>query len=176
MMQESVLQDIKPTILQLRSGAEVWARIEKLVHANNPERAIKLLRVAPRTRRSTNRILSGIGVVILVGLVLFGAPVMNHLDGGYEPAMEAINACPRATEALGAPIVQSFVGMSCGGSKTSSSFGRANWRISVKGSKASGRYQYVARNNGSGWRVLSAELSVGDSSIGVVPCPNKPSR
>jgi hypothetical protein len=165
-----VLNQIQPTILRLRNGKLVFAQLQKLVMAGNAERAVKLLRAAPRSRAGVFRLGGVLGPILTAVLVLVGVPMMPRCDGAYEPAFAALNACPQAVALLGGNIRQSSIGMACGSSETSGSYGRANWKIPVTGDRGSGSFQYAGRNNGQGWRLDYASLEVGDQVVSVWPC------
>ncbi len=169
---EVVLKEIGSTILQLQNGKSLYANIQKLVYSNNTDRAIKLLRAAPLWRGGIFRIGRFIGAITIGASVLFGMPFMTRCNGAYEPAMEALNACPQAVELLGSPITQSTVGIACGSSETSGSYGRASWQFSVQGSKGSGSFQFAGRNEGQGWFLDNAILTSGNQTVSVWPCGN----
>ena len=167
---QEVLDEIRPTILRMRNGRVVFSQIQKLILAGNRERAVKLLRVAPRTRGGVFRFSRIAGPVVIGAAVFLLGPLMPRCDGAYEPAMAALNACPQAVALLGGSITQSSVGMACGSSESSGSHGRSNWRISVKGDRGSGSYEYGGRNLGQGWRLDFAKLTVGDQVVNIWPC------
>lgn len=167
---DDVLDRIRPTILKLRNGQVIFTQIQKLVLAENAERAIKLLRVAPRTRGKMFKLSGLVSPIAIAVAVLFGTAFMPKCDGAYDPAMAALNSCPAAVALLGNGIEQSPVGMACGSSESSGSHGRANWKIPVKGDRGSGSYEYGGRNVGQGWRLDYARLHVGDQVVNVWPC------
>ena len=167
---EYVLTDIRPTILKLSNGKALLSMVEKLVRAGNADRAIKLIRVASKSGTGPRRLLKFVMPVLGGAALLFVMPLMTRCNGAYEPAMAALNNCPQATALLGAPIKQSPVGLACGQSESSGSFGHAQWSFSVSGPMDSGRFKYAGRNDGNGWRVLAASLDVGDQTVSIFPC------
>ena len=167
---EQVLREIQPTILSMGNGKTVFAMVEKLVRAGNSARAIKLIKVAPKRRAGIFRIGTFLGPIAIGALLLLGMPMMTRCNGAYEPAMAALNACPQAAALLGVPISQAPVGLACGSSETSGAYGHANWQFTVRGPNGSGKFQFAGRNNGQGWQLDTALLTVGDQTVSVWPC------
>ncbi len=165
-----VLAQIQPTVLRMRHGKVLYSQIQKLVMANNTERAMKLLAVAPRGGGGIFKLGSVLSPILIAAAVFLGSPLMPRCDGAYEPAIAALNACPSAVAMLGGNIQQAYVGMACGSSETSGSYGRSNWKIPVKGDRGSGSYEYGGRNNGQGWQLDYGRLRVGDQIINIWPC------
>jgi hypothetical protein len=162
---------IQGTVRRLKNGDKVFEMIEKLVKSNNSDRAAKLLLLAAANRGGVGnklKLVFFIAVGIIVSVVF--VPMMPRCNGAYDPAMAALNACPQAVQLLGAPIEQSIVGLSCGSSESSGSYGNASWRIPVSGPKDSGQFEFEGRNQGNGWRLDTARLKVGDHSLSVWPC------
>jgi hypothetical protein len=171
---ERVLDQIRPTVLELGPGPMLMIQLEKLARAGNAQRAIKLLESVPRTRRSFQRacMIGGIALLpIVVSVFMFALP---RIGGGYDEALAALARCPTATELLGGGIAQSPLGFACGSSQSGSGGGRANWSIPVRGDRASGDYQYRAGKTETGWQVSGAWLEVQGRRIQVVPCAVPP--
>jgi hypothetical protein len=168
---DQVLMSIQGTVRQLKNGEKVFEMIQKLVKANNADRAAKLLQLAAVNRGGVGRKLKLVFFIALnIAVFVVFVPMMPRCNGAFEPAMSALNACPAAVQLLGAPIEQSIVGMSCGSSESSGAYGEASWRISVRGPKDSGQFEFAGRNQGNGWRLDSAMLTAGDKTLSVWPC------
>ncbi|MBW1877866.1 MAG: hypothetical protein JRI25_16240 [Deltaproteobacteria bacterium] len=164
------LAEIHATLAKLSSGKEMERQIEKLLLAGNADRAVKLLRAHPRTRRLVGRvpaILAPLGVVVVVPLV---GQVMPRCDGAYRPALAALNDCPAATTLLGSPIRQSIVGYACGESETGVGSGHASWTMLVSGPNGSGTFSYSGEKRGGPWQIVNAQLKAGGGVHQVVPC------
>jgi hypothetical protein len=90
-------------------------------------------------------------------------------------AVDALNACPAATDALGSSIRERAWSVGCGESSSGGGSGHAVWSIHVAGSKTSGTAEYVASYlGGSPWTIDSMRVSVDDRVIQVVPCESAP--
>ncbi len=168
---DQALMSIQGTVKGLRNGEKVFAMVEKLVKSNNADRAAKLLKVVGESGGRSKRKARFVFLAVLNILIIGGAvTMMPRCNGAYDPAMAAINACPAAVELIGSPISQSFVGLACGSSESSGAYGNASWQIPVSGPKDSGRFEFAGRNQGAGWHLDRAMLTVGDRSVSVWPC------
>jgi len=117
------------------------------------------------------RLLKWLGIAAGLVLALPLAGRLARCNGGYPLAMKALNECKQATDFLGAPIEQKAMGLACGSSQESSGgYGNAQWSIGVFGPKGSGTFRYAAESHGGTWRVVTAELELGDATVSVFPC------
>lgn len=103
--------------------------------------------------------------------MIFGVGGLVGTCMGYEPvALERLNACPRATELLGAPIERGYLGMSCGSAETGGGSGNASWTMPVVGPHGRGTYSFYMEQHGGPWTLLRGDLEVGDTEVDVVNC------
>lgn len=107
-------------------------------------------------------------LVIVVALP-FAAPTCGSCMGYEGVVMDQLNACPRATSLLGAPIAESYAGLSCGYVETEDE-GRASWRMPVAGPRGSGVYHYQAVEKNDVWSVVESSLDVGEEHIEIRNC------
>ena len=113
-------------------------------------------------------------LVVLLALAVVAVPgvtgALVRCDGSLDAAVERVRACASAADALGADIGPSFVGLSCGSSRTEGAFGQASWETPVAGTRGRGTLRYAAEKRGEAWQVLSASVEVGGATLPVVPC------
>jgi len=113
--------------------------------------------------------LAGIIVALVFVTPLFGIAAGSCM-GYHDFVMERLSNCQPARDLLGDGIGVAYVGVSCGSAKTEGAYGRANWRMPVKGSKDSGTYEFYLEKHGGGWEMRSARLTVGDQEIDITSC------
>jgi hypothetical protein len=114
---------------------------------------------------------AGAGIRLLIGLLSWPVTIVVVMNlpscmGFEEPTLRALDACPRAAGALGAPISRSWAGRSCGSATTS----HATWRFPVAGTEASGSVEVEVEEHGDAWEVRSLRLHVGDRTIDALRC------
>ena len=61
-------------------------------------------------------------------------------------------------------------GIFVGSTETNGVYGWANWRYTVSGDDARGRYEWAAQRDGTGWTVETARLEVDDVVVDVHSC------
>lgn len=113
-------------------------------------------------------VLGGFVALPLGVLVMGTAP---SCMGFGPPALALVGQCPTATAALGAPISQSYVGLSCGNAETEDDDGRASWRMPVAGPRASGVLELDADERSGTWRFGHLVLMPsGGAPIDILAC------
>ena len=171
---EELRAHIHPTLRKLRGGAALEGQILRLVANGDKDRARKLLQAHGRMRGlPLPRGLRGVSVPAILGIAIvpLAGQFMPRCDGGYELAMNALNSCPQAVEALGSPIEQSLLGYACGSSETrGGGFGNAQWMMRVNGPLGSGTFQYAAESHGGNWQLVRAALDTDSGTVRVWPC------
>lgn len=100
-------------------------------------------------------------------LIAGGAPWCMGFEA---PALQRIEACPLAVEALGAPVSRSWLGLSCGSAETSGSSGNADWVFPVAGPRGHGSLDLVAVKQGGDWVLQRALLETDGRTIDVLTC------
>lgn len=90
--------------------------------------------------------------------------------GFGDPALRLVNECPAATAALGAPIAQSWMGLSCGNAETEDDDGRASWSMPVAGPNGRGTLDIAAVERGGRWDFGRLVLTAAGRTIDVVSC------
>lgn len=107
---------------------------------------------------------------LAIGAAIFALlQAVPHCGGGTELAMQRLEACPAAVEALG-PNVRSAVGVGCGQTEISGAYGHASWSLPVRGDTARGRYAYSAEKHGGEWTLTGAWLEVDGTDIDIATC------
>lgn len=86
------------------------------------------------------------------------------------PALQAVNACPSAVAALGSPITQPWVGLSCGNAETEDDDGSASWSMPVVGPNGRGTLDIQAGERGGRWQFGVLTLTAGGRTIDVLGC------
>src|SRR5580704_13349496 len=82
--------------------------------------------------------------VVIVLAMPFAARFCGSCMGYEGVVMDQLNACPRATDLLGAPITESYMGLSCGNAGTGDDGSNASWRMPVSGPRGAGVYHFEA--------------------------------
>lgn len=154
---------------RLKDGDTLLMQVEKLVLAQNPSRAVRLIRSVP-ARRGVPKVLGSIGTLLLVAAFAAAVGFLGPSSCGGDAAIEAANACPAAVYELGSPIAHSPLGLGCGESETSGSSGWSEWTIPIAGTEKRGSYSFEAEMSGGQWTVLRAQVEVDGRVISVVPC------
>ncbi len=108
-------------------------------------------------------------VALPLGLLAFGtAP---SCMGFGPPALALVGQCETANAALGAPISQSYVGLSFGNAETEDDDGRASWRMPVAGARGSGVLELDAVESAGTWRFGRLVLTPsGGAPIDILGC------
>lgn len=112
-----------------------------------------------------------------VGLGMMGVPIglaifayVPSCMGFREPALDMVNQCATATRALGTPITQSYVGLSCGNAETEDDDGEASWSFPVAGPSGRGTLDLRGVERSGTWQLESLTLSTGGRDIDVIAC------
>lgn len=152
---------------RLRRGKMLAPQLDKLVEADNVDRAIKLMEAYKGAR--------GFNVAPLaIGISLLAAPfflfVMPRLGGAHSAAMDTANACDHALRALGEPIGDAAPFVGCGTSQSSGGTGFAQWTVPVGGPDGRGSYEYVAEKSHGTWHLVHGAIETDGRWISVVPC------
>jgi hypothetical protein len=111
--------------------------------------------------------LGGIAILPAILVAMSGAPACMGFGG---PAMTMVNACPAAVAALGSPVSQSWLGISCGNAETEDDDGYANWSMPVSGPNGRGTLDIHASERGGRWEFRALVLNAGGHTIDVVAC------
>jgi hypothetical protein len=107
--------------------------------------------------------------VTLAGLVMIGfSGLTNKMVPTHEFAVQTLNDCPLATEALGTPI--EFLRSGAGTYSSEGAFGRSSWSFRVEGPKGEAAGSYAAENRGDGWEMRSLRISVDSETITLKKC------
>jgi len=122
-----------------------------------------------------SKAIKGVGGAIVVAIIaIFGMPFMGigaaSCMGYNDLVMGRLRSCPQAQQLLGDDIGPAYVGMSCGNAETEGSFGRASWSMPVRGSNGRGTYQFAAEKRGSGWQMLSGQLTANGQTVDILSC------
>lgn len=112
-------------------------------------------------------VLGGFAALPMILLAMAGAP---SCMGFADPALAALNACPAATAALGAPIHQGWMGISCGNAETEDDDGRASWSMPVAGPSGHGTLDLRGIEQGGTWQFRTLVLTTGGQTIDVLGC------
>jgi len=108
--------------------------------------------------------------IVIAPLLLFALSFMPSCMGFGEPALAAVNACPAAVAALGSPITQPWIGLSCGSAETEDDDGRASWSMPVSGPRGRGSLDIRAAERSGRWQFGALVLTVGGRTIDVLGC------
>lgn len=67
------LKTIRPPVMELQQGQALYTQLEKLVRAQNADRAIKLMEVVPTRTKKQTFVLMAVGVILalVVGILVF---------------------------------------------------------------------------------------------------------
>lgn len=109
------------------------------------------------------------GVLFLPVFVLAFSTAPACMGFG-DPALRVVNACPAATAALGSPVSQSWMGLSCGNAETEDDDGNASWSMPVAGPSGRGTLDIRAIERDGRWEFGSLVLTTGERTIDVVSC------
>lgn len=90
--------------------------------------------------------------------------------GFEEPTLRAIEACPAAVQALGAPVSRGWLGLSCGNASTHGDRGHASWMFPVVGPNGRGSVSVATRERDGVWQLGRVELEVNGTTIDVLRC------
>lgn len=112
-------------------------------------------------------VLGGLLFVPLFFLSFGNAPSCMGFD---EPTLQALEQCPASAAALGTPISESWMGVSCGSAKTVDDRGRASWTFPVAGPRGSGSVDIRARRREGVWTLTSGMLTTSSGQIDFVHC------
>lgn len=114
------------------------------------------------------RMLGGVIAAPIAVLALGSAP---SCMGFGPPALALVGQCETATSALGAPVTQSYVGLSCGNAETEDDDGRASWRMPVAGPRSSGVLELDANEVSGTWTFGHLVLTPsGGAPIDILAC------
>ncbi len=132
------------------------------------------IEVGPEGRQAQtslfSRFMSIAAGVLFLPVLVVGISSAPSCMGFGEPALAAVNACPAATAALGTPIAQSWMGISCGNAETEDDDGSASWSMPVAGPSGRGSLDIAAVERGGHWRFRSLVLSAAGHTIDIVAC------
>jgi len=152
---------------RLRMGKQLAPQLEKLIEADNIDRAIKLMEAYKGSRGF--RIGPLIGVVApLIAVIFFF--VVPRLGGHHGVALEAANGCPDAVRWMGEPIKDAAPFVGCGSAQTGGGMGYAKWTLPVAGPDGRGSYEYVAELHSGHWSVTHGAIETDGRWLSVVPC------
>ena len=121
--------------------------------------------------RRIRKLIIGAGLwplLIFGGIFLIGG--MARCDGSLEAALAHANSCATAVDLLGTEIHQSVVGCSTGESSFGGGHGRAQWRVTVEGTKGRGTLSYSATQNAGRWQIHAASIRTGGRDVSITPC------
>jgi hypothetical protein len=159
---KSVL-DINDSVSTARA---TWLRLES--RKDLPRGAVRVR--SPRLAAALSLTL----VVAAIAGVLYASPVLcigcGSLLGWHQAAMQRLEACPAAVEALGPPVRAAYTGFSCGNFEVTNGSGSASWRMPVVGSRASGAYSFNASATNGNWTVGSGRVTVDGRTIDLGNC------
>ncbi len=166
-------QSALPLVHKLRRGKRLEPQIRQLVNVGNLNQAIKLLQVYQKHRGFNIKPL--VAIAMLLGLMTYFF-IYPRWGGHDEEALEVAKQCAPVVEALGDDINFKFWSYSSGRSTKDGGANYALWTKTLAGSKASGRYRYIAYDYGGPWQVIHAGLTVDDKHYLVVPCRGQTSE
>jgi hypothetical protein len=117
---------------------------------------------------------------IAVFTIFVGFPMCGQFTAscyGYRAvALEALENCPQAKEALGDDIRFGYVGFACTGPDTDDDdYEIEDWRMPISGSRGSGSYEFKLQDNGDGWFLRSGNIDVDGKIISLDRCGDQPS-
>jgi hypothetical protein len=126
-----------------------------------------------------SRIRRALGALPMAAFLIF--PLMTCFSGTflrgcapepYEAALRRVEACPRATEALG-DSVDGTVGVGCGSLETGGGHGYLDWNVPVAGDRGRGTMYLSASQRGGRWTLDAVELEANDETINILSCSAK---
>lgn len=116
------------------------------------------------------RALSVLGGIATLPLILAAMAIAPSCMGFADPALAVVNACPSATAALGSPITQGWIGLSCGNAETKDDDGNASWHMPVVGPRGRGALDIRGVERGGQWQFRQLVLTADDRTIDVLGC------
>lgn len=166
-MRQDQARRVIPLAQRLRVGKHLVPQLEKLIVADNIDRAIMVMQAYKGSRGF--RVAPLIAVTVPFVAVFFMV-VLPRLGGNHGVALQTANACPEAVRALGEPIKNAAPFVGRGTSQTGGGMGFAQWTIPVGGPDGRGSYEYVAEKSSGTWHVVHGAIEADGRWISVVPC------
>jgi hypothetical protein len=121
-----------------------------------------------RPRKRGLRVVLGLTLAPTLFCVVFS--LLPSLTGLESVTLSQLQACPAVVSALGQPMARSWLGLSYGSVSSRSGRGSANWVFPVRGSRGRGRVELYARKQDGQWRLSSAMVTTGGTTIDAIRC------